>query len=276
MNDPTGAIMQAAGFKIIEPTDEYNGRDHTEQVFNALRTIGVSEDRLVEFAGKVAFAGWAAGDRDIPKEDRISAEDIEKAIVGIETGLRLLNKGLHTIGVARYTATPNSTDRIENLPTIHAALIGAIADAVASGIGAGNSLDERIADSVPDYGPGVIGHQWTDVFSIAAGRVKRTNEAFPRSSYHARTSDQSAWLGRLIPELGEVYFHATRKRAVISNPSEKATPNWRCPFAQFIENLWGYLDPMDGPCPGDDQIKLALCSPTLPLKQRNDDLPLET
>jgi hypothetical protein len=266
MNDPFNAIMKATGFEILQPSEEYLARKHTEIVFSALRKIGVGEDRLPDFADKVARAGYAGGPRDIAKENRVAAEDIERAIADIEAGLRLLNKGLHTIGLARSTATPNSTDRIENLAVIHAALVGAIADGVASGIGAGSSLDEMIADSVPEYGPGVIGHQWTSVFSIAADRVKHIGEAFPRTAYHAQKKDRSAWLGRLIPELGKIFEEVTGKLPVISNPSEKAGMDWRCPFARFVEGLWGYLDPTDGPCPGDDQIMGALTHPAEPLK----------
>ena len=266
MEDPFNAIMRVAGFDFLKPTEEYRGRNHVELVFNALRNIGVAEERLPEFANRVASAGFAAGPRDIATESRIAAEGIEGAIADFETGLRLLNKGLHTIGFARSTATPNSTDRIENLAQIHAALIGVVADAVAKGIAAGESLDEHIADSVPDYWPGGYKDQWTHVFSMAAERAKRIGEAFPRTSYHAKKRDRSAWLGRLIPELGKVFEEATGKPPVVSNPSEKARTDWRCPFACFVEDVWGYLDPTDGPCPGDDRIMGALTNPAEPLK----------
>lgn len=266
MNDPIDTLLQAAGYVILQPTEEYRARDHTDLVFNALRKIGVHEDRLPEFADKVATAGFASGPRDIAKEHRISAEDIEGAIDDVEAGLRLLNKGLHAIGYARSTATPSSADRIENLALIQAALIGAIADAVSTGIGAGNSLDEQIADSVPRYSPDGFRDQWRGVFAQAAARVQKIGEAFPRTSYHAQKKDRSGWLGRLIPELGRIFEDATGKSPTVSNPSEKATKGWRSPFARFVEDLWGYLDPTDGPCPGDDRIMGALTPPAEPIK----------
>jgi hypothetical protein len=266
MNDPLKMIMQASGFKVLPATEGYQTRDHTELVFRVLRRIGVPENRLPEFANKVARAGHAAGPRDIATENRVSAKDIEGAIGDIEAGLRLLNQGLHTIGLARSTTTPNSIDRSENLAVIHAALIGAIADATASGIGAGSGLDEEIAASIPEYGPGAFRNPWAGVFSMAADRVKRIGDAFPRASYRATRRDRSEWLGRLIPELGKIYEEATGKHAIIYNPGEKAGKDWRCPFGRFVEDLWGYLDPTDGPCPGDDRINVALTRPTATLK----------
>lgn len=255
MNDPINTLMRAAGYEIVEPTEEYLARNHAELVSNALRNIGVGEPRLQEFATKVFMAAMASGPLDIDKENRVTAEDIEGAIAGIEAGLRLLGKSLHTISFARSTATPNSADRIENLAAIHAALIGAIADAVARGIGASDTLDQLIADSVPEYGAEGFSDQWRGVFTIAAERVKAFQEAFPRPSYHAQKKDRSAWLGRLIPELGKIFEEATGRPPTISNPSEKAGTDWRCPFARFVDELWGYLDVTDGPCPGDDRIK---------------------
>lgn len=255
MGDPMDAILRAAGYEIVKPTAAYQARNHTGLVFAALEKIGVGEARLPHFADKVARACMIAGPRDVATENRISAEEIEGAIGDIEAGLRLLEKGLRTVSYARATATPNSGDRIKTLADVDAALIGIIADAVATGIDAGDSLDPKIADSIPEYRANGFRNPWHQVFYLAAERAKQIGEAFPRSSYPARKRDRSVWLGKLICELATIYEEATGKAPKISNPSEKAKRGWRSPFARFVEDLWGYLDVTDGPCPGDDKIK---------------------
>jgi hypothetical protein len=258
MDDPLHHLLRLAGFEPLTPTEAYKCRDHTELVFSALRKRGVAEMDLPRFADKIAMAGRSAGQRDVSKDNRVGAEEIEQAVDRIAKGLQHIADGLHTISFARATTTPSSITRAESLEALHRALVGLIAEAVANGVGAGDDFDEKVVSSIPTFEPGGWHNPWTGRFADAAAKVAIVKSAFPRASYHAQKKDRDAWLGRLVPELAKVYTEITGERAVISNPSEKAPHGWRCPFAQFIADLWGYLDPTDAPCPGDDQIKLAL------------------
>lgn len=259
MDDIEELLMAARGYKLAPKTAEYLARDHTALVFAALKRLGAPEDSWPHWSNRIAAAGRDANPLDIPKGDRINTQQIDSAVSAIANGLRQISGGLHVMHFARATISPQSAKRDASLAAVHSEVLTIISQAIGRTIGADQSFEDQVAAALPDYSQEeLIGDGWRDVFAIAAERVDNLHKQFPRAAFQAVKRDRSPWLGRLITELAKIYEEIRGEPARISRPSEKASKGWRCPFAQFVVDLWGYLDPLDSKPPGDDTLARLL------------------